>query len=335
MTDVRATPSPPDENQLISERREKLAAIRAQAKAAGGAAFPNDFKPKHSALDLSRKYGEMPNEELEPQAIKVSLAGRMMLKRIMGKASFCTLQDGSGRIQLFVTRDALGDTTYDAFKHWDLGDIVGALGTLFKTRTGELSVRVTHAAPAHQKPAPAARQVPRHGGPGAEVPAALRGSDHRRRSARALRRAQQGGVGAAPVHGRASLPRSGNADAAPDSGWREREAFRHAPQRAGSGDVPAHRARVVFEAPRRRRLRACFRDQPQLPQRRHLGSAQPRIHDDGVLRRVLEPSRFDGLHRGDPAPRGAPGHRFGEPHLLGPRGSTSRSRSRGYRSPIR
>jgi lysyl-tRNA synthetase class 2 len=128
----------PDDNQLIAERREKLAAIRK-----AGVAFPNDFKPTRHALDLARKHGDQPNEELEPLAVKVAVAGRMMLKRVMGKASFCTLQDGSGRIQLFVTRDALGEAVYDSFKHWDLGDILGAEGTLFKTKTGELSVRVT------------------------------------------------------------------------------------------------------------------------------------------------------------------------------------------------
>ena len=88
----------------------------------------------------------MANEELEPRHVAVSVAGRLMLKRIMGKASFGTLQDATGRIQLFVTKDALGDDGYDGydgFKHLDLGDIVGAEGTLFKTRTGELSVRVS------------------------------------------------------------------------------------------------------------------------------------------------------------------------------------------------
>jgi lysyl-tRNA synthetase class 2 len=138
-----ATLPPDDDNKLIAERREKLAAIRGQ-----GVAFPNDFKPKHHAADLQQKYGELPNEELEPQGIPVAVAGRMMLKRIMGKASFATLQDGSlgkthGRIQLFISKDAMGDAAYDAFKHWDLGDILGAEGVLFKTRTGELSVKVT------------------------------------------------------------------------------------------------------------------------------------------------------------------------------------------------
>ncbi len=143
MTDDRQSAPPPDANQLIAERRDKLGAIRAQAKANGGAAFPNDFKPKHHALELLRKHGDLTNEQLEPQAVQVSLAGRMMLKRVMGKASFATLQDGSGRIQLYVTRDALGEDVYAAFKHWDLGDILGAEGTLFKSNKGEFSVRVT------------------------------------------------------------------------------------------------------------------------------------------------------------------------------------------------
>jgi lysyl-tRNA synthetase class 2 len=128
----------PDDNQLIAERREKLAAIRA-----GGVSFPNDFKPRQQASELQHKHGHLPNDSLEPQSIAVAVAGRLMLKRVMGKASFGTLQDTSGRIQLFVTKDALGDEGYEAFKHLDLGDIVGAEGTLFKTRTGELSVRVT------------------------------------------------------------------------------------------------------------------------------------------------------------------------------------------------
>lgn len=129
-------PLPQDENKLIAERREKLAAIRKQ-----GVAFPNDFKPKHRAAELLRLHGDQSNEELEPLGIQVSVAGRLMLKRVMGKASFGTLQDASGRIQLFVTKDALGEEVYDAFKGWDLGDILAAEGQLFKTKTGELSVR--------------------------------------------------------------------------------------------------------------------------------------------------------------------------------------------------
>ncbi|MDN3920986.1 lysine--tRNA ligase [Roseateles violae] len=132
-------PAAQDENQLITERREKLAAIRAKTSVP----FPNDFKPQHRALPLAQRYGDLPNEELEPQAVAVSVAGRLMLKRIMGKASFGTLQDATGRIQLFVTKDGIGEEAYADFKHLDMGDIVGAEGTLFRTKTGELSVRVT------------------------------------------------------------------------------------------------------------------------------------------------------------------------------------------------
>jgi lysyl-tRNA synthetase class 2 len=134
--------TPPGESPLIAERRDKLTALRQRARGHGAAVFPNDFKPSHQAADLQHRYGQLPNDELEAQTVRVSVAGRLMLKRVMGKASFGTLQDGSGRIQLFVTKDGLGESGYEGFKHLDLGDIVGAEGTLFRTRTGELSVRV-------------------------------------------------------------------------------------------------------------------------------------------------------------------------------------------------
>src|SRR5260221_547797 len=127
-----------DTNQIIEERKAKLKALRS-----AGNAFPNDFRRTHLAADLHRDYDARPNEELEPAAIKVTVAGRMMLKRVMGKASFATLQDMSGRIQLYISNDVTGEDAHAAFKHWDLGDILGAEGTLFKTRTGELSVKVT------------------------------------------------------------------------------------------------------------------------------------------------------------------------------------------------
>ena len=126
------------ENQLITERREKLQALRAQ-----GVAFPNDFKPQHHAAELHHRYGQIDNAELEPQAIAVSVAGRLMLKRVMGKACFGTLQDASGRIQLYITQDLVGPEALAAFKHGDLGDILGCEGTLFRTKTGELSVKAT------------------------------------------------------------------------------------------------------------------------------------------------------------------------------------------------
>jgi lysyl-tRNA synthetase class 2 len=126
-----------DENHVIAERREKLKTIREQ-----GVAFPNDFNRTHLASDLHAEHNQKTGEDLEPQQIRVAVAGRMMLKRVMGKASFATLQDMSGRIQLFISKEAIGEEIYDAFKKWDMGDILGSEGMLFKTKTGELSVKV-------------------------------------------------------------------------------------------------------------------------------------------------------------------------------------------------
>jgi len=131
-------PAPVDENQIIAERRGKLNELRTR-----GQAYPNDFRRDALAADLHAQYGAKSNEELEPLAVAAAVAGRMVLKRVMGKACFATLQDMSGRIQLYVTLDALGPEKLDDFKHWDLGDIVGAAGHLFKTKTGELSIKVT------------------------------------------------------------------------------------------------------------------------------------------------------------------------------------------------
>ncbi|HVE49775.1 MAG TPA: lysine--tRNA ligase [Casimicrobiaceae bacterium] len=125
-----------DENAIIAERRAKLAALRER-----GVAFPNDFARDALAADLHERYGGERNESLEPKAVRVAVAGRMVLKRVMGKACFATLQDMTGRIQLYVTLDGVGAESLDAFKRWDLGDIVGATGTLFKTKTGELSIK--------------------------------------------------------------------------------------------------------------------------------------------------------------------------------------------------
>ncbi|WP_018989873.1 lysine--tRNA ligase [Aromatoleum toluclasticum] len=128
----------PDENHIIAERREKLAAWRAT-----GRAFPNDFSRENTAGKLDELYGDKEAEALDANPVEVKVAGRVMLKRVMGKASFITIQDLSGRIQLYVTRDAVGEDVYADFKHWDIGDIVGGVGTVFKTRTGELSVKVS------------------------------------------------------------------------------------------------------------------------------------------------------------------------------------------------
>jgi len=130
-----------DDNSLIAERRAKLAQIREQAKAAGTAAFPNDFRRDVLASLLAAEYGEKPPEWFDANSVRVHVAGRMMFQRVMGKASFAKLQDRTGQVQIFLQRDTLGDA-YEAFKKYDVGDILAVAGTLFKTKTGELSVRV-------------------------------------------------------------------------------------------------------------------------------------------------------------------------------------------------
>ena len=129
-----------DENELIRQRREKLGNWRTQTQA-----FPNTFKPSDLAADLSADYEGVEKEALEEVGREVAIAGRMMSRRIMGKASFAHLQDRSGRMQIYVARDALPEGFYnEEFKKWDIGDIVAAKGILFKTNKGELSVKVSH-----------------------------------------------------------------------------------------------------------------------------------------------------------------------------------------------
>ena len=127
-----------DENRIIAERRAKLARMREQ-----GVAYPNDFERKDLFGDLRAQWGDKTAEELEAADINVAVSGRMMLKRIMGKASFATVHDFTGDMQYFITPAEVGDEAYAAFKTFDLGDIVAARGKLFRTKRGELSVRVT------------------------------------------------------------------------------------------------------------------------------------------------------------------------------------------------
>jgi len=126
-----------DTQGLIAQRRRKLDELRA-----AGEAFPNDFRRDALAGDLHARFGEASAESLEAEPVRVRVAGRMMSQRVMGKAAFADLQDMSGRIQLYLRRDALAEGAYAAFRRWDLGDIVGAAGRVFRTRKGELSVEV-------------------------------------------------------------------------------------------------------------------------------------------------------------------------------------------------
>ncbi|MDO5102670.1 MAG: lysine--tRNA ligase [Lautropia sp.] len=125
---------------MIAERRAKLGRLRDNV----AIAFPNDFVPADRAQPLLDAHGDKSREKLQAEGIQVSVAGRMVLKRVQGKASFATLQDGTGRIQLWMNDEGIGAETHEAFKHWDLGDIVAAEGTLFKTMKGELSIRCSN-----------------------------------------------------------------------------------------------------------------------------------------------------------------------------------------------
>jgi len=125
----------PNESELLELRKAKLDELRAS-----GNAFPNKFKRDSLADDLHSLYGELENNDLEKKKEVYSVAGRIMLQRIMGKASFMTIQDMSGQIQAYLTKNDLPEGVYESFKAWDLGDIVGLKGKLFKTKTGELTI---------------------------------------------------------------------------------------------------------------------------------------------------------------------------------------------------
>jgi len=232
MTDsLQPQAAPADENSLIAERRAKLAALREH-----GVAYPNDFRRHDYAQDLQDEYADAERwtgEALEATGRRVSLAGRMLAKRLMGKAAFAQIQDVSGRIQLFLQSETLG-ATYDAFKAWDVGDIIAVEGSLMRTRTGELSVK----AESLRLLTKSLRPLPDkwHGLADVEqryrqryvdlvvTPEAREVFVKRSRIIAAIRR------------GRAPL--------------------RHPSQRAGHGAVPARGARALPQAPGGRRLRA-------------------------------------------------------------------------------
>jgi lysyl-tRNA synthetase class 2 len=260
MTDSAALP-PDDENHIIAERREKLR----QWREAGGA-YPNDFHRTHYAGEITAQHTATPAETLDAQPEHVQLAGRVMLKRVMGKASFATIQDMSGRIQLYITNDGVGEDVHGAFKHWDLGDIVGCSGTLFRTRTGELTVKCDGI----RLLSKALRPLPEkfHGLADQETRYRFRYLDLiTNESSRNTFIARSRMMSAL----RAEMTRQGFLEVEtpmmhPDPGRCRGQAFQDAPQRARHGTVPAHRARAVPEAPGGRRIREGVRGQPQLPQ---------------------------------------------------------------------
>ena len=138
MSEYEHIPPTQDETQIMVERRQKLTNIRNN-----GIAFPNDFKRSHFAQFLQNTYALREKDTLASEKIAVAVAGRMMLKRVMGKASFATLQDGSGRIQAYISNDNVGEASHRDFRKLDLGDIIAIRGTLFKTQTGELTIQAS------------------------------------------------------------------------------------------------------------------------------------------------------------------------------------------------
>lgn len=125
-------------NEQIKVRKEKLAEWREANQA-----FPNDFRRSHLAHEIHQAHGEKSKEILDEETHEVSVSGRIMMRRLMGKASFVHIQDMSGKIQGYVRKNDLPEGVYETFKHWDIGDIIGMKGVLFKTKTGELSVKVS------------------------------------------------------------------------------------------------------------------------------------------------------------------------------------------------
>lgn len=128
-----------DENHIIAERRNKLAQIRQVRNA-----YPNSFKPTDTATLIHKNFSHLDKEGFSKLNKSVTVAGRIMLKRIMGKASFATLKDGDSRIQIYVSKEKIEENTYEEFKHFDIGDIIGVSGVLFRTKTNELTIQVQH-----------------------------------------------------------------------------------------------------------------------------------------------------------------------------------------------
>ena len=127
-----------DLNEQAKQRRIKLQALCDS----GINPYPNQFRRNNTVSDVFGNHARSTSEELESDTSEVRLAGRLVSRRIMGKASFAHIRDGSGDIQLYVQRQDLPEGVYESFKKYDLGDILGAVGTVFRTKTGELSIRV-------------------------------------------------------------------------------------------------------------------------------------------------------------------------------------------------
>ena len=301
------------------ERRITAAAPGAhrEIEALGFRPYGQRFEFTHTIPAILAEYGAKTAEELAAP-VRVRIAGRVQTLRRMGKAGFAHLAQNGERLQIYIKKDAIPERDFAIYQLIDLGDIIGVEGYLFRTRTGELSVHVEHLEYLAKTLLVDAREMARPGRRGDPLPPALSRSDRQPRSAQGLPHAQPHHLVAAPPTREPRLHRSGNAHDAAALRRRHGAAFRHASQHAGYRPVPAHRAGAVSEAPDGGRPRAGLRNQPQLPQRRHLDAAQPRVHHAGVL---------PGLHR-------LPGHDGSFGGVVGAGGARrDRRRGSGIRGP--
>ena len=308
-----------DVTDQSAQRRAKLAALRERSQA-----YPNDFRPDARAADLHERFAGTDAGALEREPVPVAIAGRMMTRRIMGKASFAHLRDVSGDIQIYLRRDDLPEGRYAEFRRFDIGDIVAVEGEVFRTRTGELSVKARSVRLLVKSLLPLPEK--HHGLSDVET-------RYRRRyvdlivneRSREVFRARSRTVD----HIRRFFIDRGFLEVEtpmmhPIPGGGGGPTLRDPPQRARHRPLPAGCAGAVPEASRGRRARARVRDQPQLPQRGRLHPAQPRVHDAGVLPGVRGLRGDDGPHRGAGARRGARGVRLGGDRVPG-RGRRPRS----------
>ena len=288
----------PDESDQLAQRRANFEELAAPRRRPVSARVRAHRHRSTTLVDGARR--RRPARSSRPSAIETR-DGRAASSAIrsFGKANFLVLSDGRAQIQVYVRQDSLPERDFAIFKLLDFGDFVGVEGTLFRTKTNELTIWASRArVPGEVLPA-AAGEVARPERRRDPLPPALPRSDRQSRLAPRVRGAQPRARGDPRVPERARLPRGRDADDAADRRRRAGAAVRDASQRARHAAVPAHRAGAVPEAADRRRHRARLRDQPQLPERGDLDAAQPRVHDARVLPGLRRLPGPDGDDRGD------------------------------------
>jgi hypothetical protein len=322
-------PGPPVEGwpEESAQRLAKAKALRDR----GVNPYPNRYQRTHTFAEIIAAYGEKTLEELDALAVTVRVAGRVVLKRPQGKVTFATLSDGESRLQVYLRKDELGDEAYTMFEDLvDLGDFVGVAGRVMRTRKGELSVQAKELTFLSKALLPPPEKW--HGL--ADVEARYRQRYLDLMANPEVRRtfvAERDDRGDPPLPGQPGLRRGRDADDAAHRGRGDGAPVRDAPQRPRHRPLPAHRPRALPEAAGGGRPREGLRDQPQLPQRRHLLHAQPGVHDAGFYTATFDCADVIAVTEelvaaaAQRVSGGAPGR------LLGP--GRSRSRGPSSRSP--